>query len=233
LTLNWASPLALDAGKQQGRTVTELLRSSPGAWTDPSSEIQPDFSRGPLGFAVGKDRGAKTLGVAVEGRFDSPFAGQPSPLLTADEDAAGDAEDEEAGAEAQSGAPKPAADLVPGVAENSPDSARIILIGSASFLTDAALGLATQATQTVYTKPLELIQNAVEWSLEDRGLLALRGRGQYSRLLVPLGPNERLFWEGLNYALALAGLALVYLLHRHARARRRAFYDAVLTAGRS
>jgi ABC-2 type transport system permease protein len=233
LTLNWASPLALDAGKQQGRTVTELLRSSPGAWTDPSPAIQPDFSRGPLGFAVGKDRGAKTLGVAVEGRFDSLFAGQPSPLLTADEDAPGDAEDEEAGAEAQSGAPKPAADLVPGVVENSPDSARIILIGSASFLTDAALGLATQATQTVYTKPLELIQNAVEWSLEDRGLLALRGRGQYSRLLVPLGPNERLFWEGLNYALALAGLALVYLLHRHARARRRAFYDAVLTAGRS
>jgi ABC-2 type transport system permease protein len=158
-------------------------------------------------------------------------------LLTADadaaEDASGDAEDEEAGAEGQGGAPKPAADLVPGVVENSPESARIILIGSASFLTDAALGLATQATQTVYSKPLELIQNAVEWSLEDRGLLALRGRGQYSRLLVPLGPNERLFWEGLNYALALAGLALVYLLHRQARARRRAFYDAVLTAGRS
>jgi ABC-2 type transport system permease protein len=237
LTLNWASPLALDAEKQQGRTVTELLRSSPGAWTDPSPEIQPDFSRGPLGFAVGKDRGVKTLGVAVEGRFDSLFAGQPSPLLTADadaaEDASGDAEDEEAGAEGQGGAPKPAADLVPGVVENSPESARIILIGSASFLTDAALGLATQATQTVYSKPLELIQNAVEWSLEDRGLLALRGRGQYSRLLVPLGPNERLFWEGLNYALALAGLALVYLLHRQARARRRAFYDAVLTAGRS
>jgi ABC-2 type transport system permease protein len=105
LTLNWASPLALDAGRQQGRTVTELLRSSPGAWTDPSPAIQPDFSRGPLGFAVGKDRGAKTLGVAVEGRFDSLFAGRPSPLLTADEDAdedaSGDAEDEEAGAEAQ------------------------------------------------------------------------------------------------------------------------------------
>ena len=140
---------------------------------------------------------------------------------------------EEAAASAQGAPAKPAAEpgVVPGVVETSPASARVILIGSASFLTDAALGLATQATQTVYTKPLELIQNAVEWSLEDRGLLALRGRGQYSRLLVPLGPNERLFWEGLNYALALAGLALVYLLHRQARARRRAFYDAVLDRG--
>ena len=95
------------------------------------------------------------------------------------------------------------------------------------------MSLATQATQTVYTKPIELIQNAVEWSLEDRGLLALRGRGQYSRLLMPLSQDGRMFWEYLNYAAALAGLALVYLLHRRARARRRRYYDAVLTAGRT
>jgi ABC-2 type transport system permease protein len=232
LTLTWASPVAVDADKNQERTVTDLLRSSPGAWTNASSEIQPDFSQGPLGFAIGKDLGPKTLGVAVEGRFDSLFAGRPSPLLTQDEAVKAEADPEDPEPEPEP-KPKPDPGVVPGVMDSSPASARVILIGSASFLTDAALGLATQATQTVYTKPLELIQNAVEWSLEDRGLLALRGRGQYSRLLMPLGPNERLFWEGLNYALALAGLALVYLLHRRARARRRAFYDAVLTAGRS
>ena len=239
LTLNWASPLALDAGEAAGAHRHRVAAAPrPGPGPDASPEIQPDFSRGPLGFAVGKDRGPKTLGVAVEGRFDSLFAGRA--LAAADRrpsrDPSTPTSDEDGGRRRGAGSAGEASRRAwsgPGVVETSPASARVILIGSASFLTDAALGLATQATQTVYTKPLELIQNAVEWSLEDRGLLALRGRGQYSRLLVPLGPNERLFWEGLNYALALAGLALVYLLHRQARARRRAFYDAVLTAGRS
>ena len=238
LTLNWASPIALDADKQQGRTVAELLRSSAGAWTSDSPDIQPDFERyGPLGFPVGKDEGAKLLGVTVEGRFQSLFAGKPSPLLAkaeGDKASAGGAEDEDAEATAEPKAKgQDETPKLAGVLDTSPTSARLILIGSASFLSDAAISLATQATQTVYTKPIELIQNAVEWSLEDRGLLALRGRGQYSRLLMPLSQEGRMFWEYLNYAAALAGLALVYLLHRRARTRRRRFYDAVLTAGRT
>ena len=82
------------------------------------------------------------------------------------------------------------------------------------------------------TKPLELIQNAVDWSLEDRGLLSLRGRGQYSRLLRPLDRQKQMLWEYMNYALALAGLALVYGLHRRGGARRKRHYDAVMSAGR-
>jgi ABC-2 type transport system permease protein len=242
LTLTWASPIALDPAKQEGRTVTELLRSSAEAWTSDSAEIQPDLERhGPLGFAMGKDQGSKLLGVAVEGRFQSLFAGKPSPLLAkaekdkelaaADED--GDPRPDEEAEAAGRAEDKDQTPKLMGVLDSSPGSARLILIGSASFLTDAAISLATQATQTVYTKPIELIQNAVEWSLEDRGLLALRGRGQYSRLLEPLSQGQRMGAEYLNYAAALAGLALVYLLHRRALARRRRYYDAVLTAGRS
>jgi ABC-2 type transport system permease protein len=119
------------------------------------------------------------------------------------------------------------------VVETSPPSARLILIGSSSFLTDTAISLATQATRTLYTKPVELIQNAVDWSLEDRGLLGLRGRGQYSRLLEPLDRRRQMFWEYLNYALALAGLALVYALHRRSRARRHSYYEAIMSEGRS
>jgi ABC-2 type transport system permease protein len=50
---------------------------------------------------------------------------------------------------------------------------------------------------------------------------------------MPLSQDGRMFWEYLNYAAALGGLALVYLLHRRARARRGRYYDAVLTAGRT
>jgi ABC-2 type transport system permease protein len=227
ITMNWSSPIRVDAEKTKGLTVTNLIRSSTAAWTSDSTNMQPDFkAHRELGFARGKDRGTQTLAVALEGRFNSAFAGKPSPLLGAmanqkpasdtpeDPDAA---EEEAAKAEANADQKKT---VVSGVIESSPPSARLILIGSASFLTDTAISLASEATQTRYQKPIELIQNAVEWSLEDRGLLALRGRGQYSRLLEPLSREGRMFFEYLNYALALAGVGLLYWFARRARTRR-------------
>jgi ABC-2 type transport system permease protein len=228
ITLNWASPIALDAEANAERDVIELLQSSPRAWTHESPEIQPDFeAHGALGFPTSDDTGRKLMGVAIEGRFESLFAGQPSPLL-ADEEPAVEEEGDGDGTAEEAEPP-----VFSGVVETSPAAARLIVISSASFLTDAAMSLATQATQSIYTKPVELVQSTAEWALEDPGLLALRGRGQYSRLLMPVGQGSRLFWEYLNYALAVGGLGLVYLLHRAARARRRRFYDLVLNDGRS
>jgi len=235
LTLTWPSPIDVSPEKNSAREVRELLESSAKAWTNDSAQIQPDFAaHGELGFPVAAERGPQLLGVAIEGRFSSLFADQPSPLLAGEASAS----DEDPGPTSADAQPEGEADaesapLLSGVVDTSPPSSRLILIGSASFLTDAAIGLATQATQTLYTKPLELIQNAAEWSLEDRGLLALRGQGQYMRLLSPLSQNQRMFWEYLNYALALAGLGIVYLLHRAARTRRRRFYQAVQAGGRS
>jgi len=244
LTLNWASPIKIDPEKNQDRRVVELLKSSADSWTDASADIQPDFdAQGPLGFAVGNDHGSRPLAVVVQGRFSSFFAGKPSPLLKEPE-AAASSEDEEANAAAAEPTAEPdtpegetaeeaAQPPISAVVETSPPSTRLILIGSASFLTDTAIGLATEATRTLYTQPLELIQNALDWSLEDRGLLSLRGRDQYSRLLRPLTRNGQMLWEYLNYALALAGLALVYGLYRRSRHRRRSHYETVMSAGRS
>ena len=155
--------------------MTRLIQSSERSWTSDSTDIQPDFDAyGPLGFPRGEDQGRKVLAVAVEGRFQSPFAGKPSPLLEAKDDEksdeaadpeAAEAEEEDEAAEDEK---KP---VISGVIESSPGSARLILIGSSAFVTDTAISLATEATQTRYMKPIELIQNAVEWSLEDRGLL--------------------------------------------------------------
>jgi len=242
LTLNWASPVKIDPEKNQDRHVIELLKSSAGSWTDTSENIQPDFdAHGPLGFAVGDDQGSRPLAVAVQGRFGSFFAGRPSPLLEApEEEEPADAEftDEDPTAESTEEPDAPeeeeaAQPMISGVVETSPPAARLILIGSASFLTDTAIGLATEATRTLYTKPLELIQNALDWSLEDRGLLSLRGRGQYSRLLRPLTRRGQMIWEYLNYALALTGLALVYGLYRRSRRQRRSHYETVMSAGRT
>jgi ABC-2 type transport system permease protein len=225
ITMNWSSPIQVNPEGQEGRTLTRLIQSSERSWTSDSTNMQPDFdAHGPLGFPKGQDQGRKVLAVAVEGRFRSPFAGKPSPLLSeAKSDAKADdapdpnsADTEEEGAAAD----QPKKPVISGVIENSPGSARLILIGSSAFATDTAISLANEATQSRYLKPIELIQNAVEWSLEDRGLLALRGRGQFSRLLEPVGREGRMFYEYLNYALALGGLLLLYWLARSVRIRR-------------
>jgi ABC-2 type transport system permease protein len=225
ITMNWSSPIQINPEGQEGRTLTRLIQSSERSWTSDSANMQPDFNaHGPLGFPKGEDLGRKVLAVAVEGRFRSPFAGKPSPLLpeaktdeksdeAADPEVAESEEEEDAAEDGK----KP---VISGVIESSPGSARLILIGSSAFATDTAISLANEATQSRYLKPIELIQNAVEWSLEDRGLLALRGRGQFSRLLEPVGREGRMLYEYLNYGLALGGLVLLYWLARRARIRR-------------
>ena len=277
LTLNWVAPILVDAEKNQGRTLSRLIRSSDESWTSASPQIQPDFQRYPqTGFAPGQERQSEVLSVAVEGRFTSFFKGKPSPLLQAREErtsgpshgennpatatnaAAEGGAESRANAEAEAevgdkgqeatlptgsglaeeddleldpaGAKGPGGDQtrISGVVETSPPSARLVLIGSSTFVSDTALDLAAQATGTHYLKPVELVENAVDWMLEDRGLLNLRGRGQYSRMLVPLDREAQMFWEYLNYGLALGGLALVYVLERRARARRRARQEAIL-----
>lgn len=232
ITMNWSSPIQANPDGLEGRTLTRLIQSSEDSWTSDSIDMQPDFdAHGDLGFAQGEDLGRKLLAVSLEGRFSSAFAGKPSPLLPEDKPAgegdepAVDSDTESAAAGDAEGA-KDEADgaqkrpVISGVIESSPASARLILIGSSAFATDTAISLANEATQTQYLKPIELIQNAVEWSLEDRGLLALRGRGQFSRLLEPVGREGRMVYEYLNYALALAGLVFLYGLARRARMRR-------------
>ena len=122
--------------------------------------------------------------------------------------------------------------VVTGVIEHSPDSARIILFGSATFAGDTALQLAMEATRTRYVAPVQLVENAIDWSLEDRGLLGIRGRGHFSRMLQPMERGDQMFWEYLNYGLALAGLMLVWGAQRKLKAKRHAHYLEIMNLRR-
>jgi ABC-2 type transport system permease protein len=236
VTLTWASPITVDAGKSQGRHVIRLLESSAQAWTSDNLDIQPDFrTHRKLGFPVGKERGRQLLAVVVEGRFDSYFKDKPSPLAAQVEGADAGAkpaegagsDDAEAKAEGQKGAEKKEP-VITRVIDRSPESARIILFASNSFLTDEMLDLAASGLGTRYLKPVQLVENAIDWSLEDRGLLAIRGRAQFSRTLDPMDRDTQVFWEYLNYGLALLGLLLVWLIRRQITKRGRRRYAAVL-----
>ena len=96
------------------------------------------------------------------------------------------------------------------VIEHSPDNARLVVIGSNTFASDLAINLASRGLSTLYTKPLEFLQNTIDWALEDPALLDLRGRTQLARTLEPLAEGQQRAWEYGNYLLALVGLILVW-----------------------
>ncbi len=225
LTLSWAAPIKIDETKTDGRAVTRLIESSSGAWASADLNAVPDFQSYPtLGFEAGKDTGRQLLGVMTEGEFVSYFSGKPSPLAT-EADSKTDQPETASGEKS----PEPEKPRVTGVIERSPRSARIILVGSSTFLSDDILNLTSSVNQTQYLAPLSFAQNVVEWSLEDRGLLALRSRGgRFSRTLEPMTAGSQALWEYLNYGLALFGLGVVYLARRAVRDHSQRRYQSIL-----
>ncbi|MEE4361417.1 MAG: Gldg family protein [Pseudomonadales bacterium] len=227
LTLNWASPIDIDAEKNAARTVTRLLTSSEEAWLSDDVDIVPDYQTYPdTGFAMAGDRGRRLLAVAVEGRFDSYFAGRESPLAASRETStAADPDGAATGTDAGDPASVPTIDSV---IERSPEGARLVLLASNTFATDTALDLASQGLGTFYTQPVAFLQNAIDDALEDQSLLALRGRTQLARTLLPMVDGEQSRWETLNYVLAVLGLGAVWLWRRAVAGRDRRRYQRIL-----
>lgn len=231
VTMNWPSPVSIDPEKNKQRKVTRLLESTEKSWLSSSTMIQPDFkTHGDLGFAIEGEQEQQLLAAVIEGAFTSYFTGKPSPLLKKDEEKAEEeqnplqnpmqnsGEQEEKEKEEQ---------VIIRQLDKSPDSARIILFASNSFLSDTVMNISSSVMRTNYLGPIQLIANTVDWSLEDRGLLSIRGRSHFSRPLHPISKNEQLFWEYLNYGLVLLGLAFIWLLRlrfrKQAEARQLAF----------
>ncbi|MEZ5479230.1 MAG: hypothetical protein R3E95_17615 [Thiolinea sp.] len=226
LTLNWASPIQVNADHTEGREVSELLHSSAASWASEALNVLPDYQRYPdSGFEPGSKRAAQLLAVAEKGRFTSFFKGKDSPLLDKEAPEADQPLAEQTATEAE--ADKTAEDKAPvvsSVIEKSSDSARLVLIASNMFATDASIDLASQGQGSLYTRPLEFIQNAIDWSLDDQGLLGIRSRAQLARTLNPMTHGVQLFWEYLNYALALLGLVLVWGWRTLNKRKKQALY---------
>ncbi len=199
LSLNWASPVSVDAEKNAEREVVELFHSSSNSWITSSLDIQPDFENYPeTGFAIGQDLKSYALGYSLQGAFESAFKGQAAPTPAADPAAAG---------QPAQGESQPLS-----VLEKSPDNARLVVIGSVEFLEDFALQLSANLSQDYYMNNLRLVQNAVNWAVEDEDLLAIRSRGSATHILRPLTEQQSTFWEVLSYLATLALLAVVYSL---------------------
>jgi ABC-2 type transport system permease protein len=221
LTLPWASPITVDNEKQQGRTVTELMRSSDKAWLSSSLDVMPKLGPdGQTNYRPEGETGSHLLGAVVSGRFDSYFAGKESPLLAKSDDAQADGEKTETDKQT----------VVSGVIERSPESARIVLIASNDFLQDQVVRMTGAASGSEYLNGLQLAANTVEWALDDdAGLSGIRSRGHFNRTLPPMERGVQLFWEYLNYALAALALVAVAVIQRQRKKAREQAYLQLLT----
>lgn len=238
-TVAWASPIEVDAEARKQRIVTELLRSSDHAWLSDSTDIMPKIdAHGLSAFAPEGEQAGQLLGVIMEGRFESYFADEPSPLLqekdsaqknneTTEENVQGvvadsngkkeNPVDDSVGTEADADSDKETPVRIGSVIARSPESAHIILFSSNDFLRDQILDLIGSGRQSEYLNTLQLAANAVDWSLEDAGLLAIRSRGHFNRTLRPMDRAHQIFWEYLNYGLAILSLVTISLLVRKMR----------------
>ncbi len=202
MTLNWASPITVNEDQVRKENFTSLFVSSNSSWTSDELEVIPDLETYPdTGFAIEGERATQILAVATTGPFDSYFK---------DID---EASDENANS----------------LIKSSPSSSRLVLIASNSFAADGSIDIASHALGTLYTKPLEFVQNAIEWSIEDQGLSSLRGRSQFARTLLPMSQEEQKKWEVANYILAIVGIFFVWLWRRNNFKRDQIRYKEILT----
>ena len=233
LTMAWTSPIDVDEERNAGRTVTTLLTSSTASWRSSSTDIMPNLgAAGDVVYTPQGVQGANTLAVMLAGRFESffdesPIVGDEPDDVAADVTAA-DVTAADAAAATDDEAQVDTLGTVTSVIDRSPESARLIVIGSASFAADQVTRMIGSADGMVYTNANEFMASLVDWAVEDRSLLGIRARGHFNRTLEPLTQDQQRMSEYINYALALAGLALVFGISRQRRIARRSAYRAQL-----
>ena len=219
ITLSWVSPLSVSPN--ENIRATELLRSSNGSWLSTSTDVSPQVSdTGVSPFVPDGEQSSHLLAAALEGTFTSFYVGQTSPLL--EEEAS--APEQDAAAETDSGTQESSEaeplGTVSAVIDKSPESARLIVIGSNDFAADQILQMMGGATGTLYNNTTQMLVNVVDWSVEDQSLIGIRSRGNFNRTLPPMEQSEQSSLEYINYGLAILGVAGVMFYFRSRQNRK-------------
>ncbi|WP_337879769.1 Gldg family protein [Rheinheimera sp.] len=209
LVMPWASAIEVDSSKQQGRTVTPLLYSSNSAWQSKELNVMPVVDAdGNSSYPSGSEPGQRTLGLMLQGRFDSYFAGKAHPLLP------------NSSAETETADKDNTSNKAATLLTHSAQSARLLLLSSNDLFSDAVVQLVGGAQGTSFLNNLQLLLNSLDYALSDPALLEIRGRGQFNRTLPPLDSSTQHWLEYLNYGLVLGLIGLIAVVQR-LMARRR------------
>lgn len=200
LTLPWSTVLTVNppgpSEGQQGKALEAvvLMESTKNAWTSDSVDVQPNFQLYPgNGFAPPPSE-TRQYPLAVQ------LTGTFTSFFK--------------GKKAPSAAEGGANTII----SQSPGTARLVVVGSTAFTNDLVLSLTRQGASN-----LQLVQNLVDWGVEDTDLLSIRSRGTFARTLVPLSAEQAFKWELINYGLVIGALGLIVLVTISRRRNLRPF----------
>jgi len=204
VSMYWSSPVELDATLNAGRKTDVLMSSNPTSWTTTEFNVTPDFKTYPdLGFVQGTSPQSYPLAVSIQGVFDSYFKATGKPVIATPTP--------DPYATSSQAIPTPAEDNGQGTVERSPETARLVVIGSNTVVDDFTLKLSARVSQDRYLNNLQMIQNAVSWAVEDEDLLSIRSRGSATHILKTISDREALTWQMINYGIALLALVGLYV----------------------
>ena len=99
--------------------------------------------------------------------------------------------------------------VIGSVISRSPESARLVVLGSAESLSDSLINMVSNTQGTLYVNTMQFAANVIDVSMEDSSLLSIRSRGHFSRTLPPMTTAQQRTLEFVNYAFAILGLLLV------------------------
>ena len=187
ITVTWASPISIS---NQNKKIEHrvFLNSSKNSWSSDKFDIQPNFNKYPdIGFPTSKDKAPINLGVILSGGFQSFF--REAPIQSEiDED-------------------NDSALIENNVILDSTSNSKLILVSSNNLLSDPVINLVSSSIGSRYIEPLNLVENLIDWSLEDVDLLRIRGRSQFVKTLPPLTKQVM-----MNIEFAIYGFAFILVI---------------------
>ncbi len=191
--MHWASPVKAEAKVgADTHQVDVLLTSSNRSWLRLDPKIMPDLKTFPgAGFPGADDvpddkKGPQVLAVAVTGGFTSAYA-----------------KDVGSGAGSAAGS---GGDKSEHLIAHSPPDARVVVFGSSSFVSDVVQNIADELHDKLAASDVELVHNAVDWSLSDTDLLGIRSHNGAAHAIT-VGADSVSSWRTANVIIAVLLLA--------------------------
>lgn len=185
----WGSPLSTDGAAAKKLHVIRILSSSPRSWTD-----DDPAKAATVNYTVPPGSQPHLVAAALQGSFDSFYAGKPVPPVP------GDSTRREV------------------AITRSPDT-RLAVIGNAEFVSDFVARALGRQMGGFFVQNLGFVQNLIDWMNLDNDLISIRARGGATRPLPHLARRTEIAVEVANYLIPLAALA-VFGLGRDLRRRR-------------
>jgi ABC-2 type transport system permease protein len=172
----------------QGLQGEYLSWTSREAWLDKDDNIAPDLTQPKALWFGAPEEGSRMrlpLAVNIQGKFTSHFADKANPNLKIKDETEANDEPDNSGR----------------TLKQSPDNARLIVLGSSEMLSDKGHAFPFHPN---------FLQNLIDWSLEDTALLSIRSAGAFAKTLRETEAEERQRLEWMNYFIVFALLGIVF-----------------------